>query len=262
MLKALYTAATGMCSQQTQVDVIANNLANVNTTGYKKADARFEDLLYVTSRNPGAVNKDGSTISGLQLGSGSQLVSTSKNFQAGTLISTDNPLDLAITGNGFFELQALDGSRVFTRDGSFTLDRDGTIVNHQGLKLIPSLGALPTGAQAKDVSINDDGTVSVRVGNTDTQLGQITLVTFANAAGLSAEGGNLYRETPASGSPTTTTPGENGAGALQQGNIEKSNVDIATELINLILAQRAYEVNTKAITTADQMLSTANQIAR
>ena len=262
MLKALYTAATGMRSQQTQVDVIANNLANVNTTGYKKADARFEDLLYVTTRNPGAVNKDGSTISGLQLGSGSQLVSTSKNFQPGVPISTDNPLDIMIAGNGFFELQALDGSRVFTRDGSFTLDRDGNVVTSQGLKLVPSLGALPTGGQAKDITISADGTVSVRVGNSDTQLGQITLVTFPNPAGLSAEGRNLYKETPASGSATTTPPGENGTGALLQGNIEKSNVDIATELINLILAQRAYEVNTKAITTADQMLSTANQLAR
>jgi flagellar basal-body rod protein FlgG len=262
MLKALYTAATGMRSQQTQVDVIANNLANVNTTGFKKSDARFEDLLYVTMKSPGARNKDGSTVSGVQLGSGSQLVATSRNFQTGVPIRTDNPLDLSISGNGFFELQAIDGTRVYTRDGSFTLDRDGSIVNHQGLKLVPSVGALPKGADARNVTINTDGTVNVRVGDQDTQLGQITLVTFPNPAGLSAEGSNLYRETPASGSPTTTPPGEEGAGTLEQGALEKSNVDIATELINLILAQRAFEVNTKAITTSDQMLATANQLAR
>jgi flagellar basal-body rod protein FlgG len=262
MLKALYTAATGMRSQQTQVDVIANNLANVNTSGYKKSDARFEDLLYVNMRQPGAANKDGSTMSGLQLGSGSQLVATARSFQPGALIQTGNPLDLAISGNGFFELQALDGTRVFTRDGSFQLDRDGAIVTTEGLKLVPSVGAVPQGAQATDLTIGKDGTVSVRVGEQITQLGQITLVTFPNAAGLSAEGGNLFRETPASGTPTTSPPGEGGSGPILQGNLERSNVDIATELISLILAQRAYEVNTKAITTADQMLQSANQLAR
>jgi flagellar basal-body rod protein FlgG len=262
MLKALYTAATGMRSQQTQVDVIANNLANVNTAGFKKSDARFEDLLYVNLRTPGTQNRDGSTIEGLQLGSGSQLVATSKSFQAGALIQTANPLDLAISGNGFFELQALDGSRVFSRDGSFSLDRDGNIVNHQGLKLVPSVGAVPQGAQAENVNVSQDGTVSVSVAGQIQQLGQITVVTFPNPAGLEAAGGNIFRETPASGTATTSPPGTNGAGAISQGNLERSNVDIATELINLILAQRAYEVNTKAITTADQMLASANQLSR
>jgi flagellar basal-body rod protein FlgG len=259
MLKALYTAAAGMRSQQTQVDVIANNLANVNTAGFKKSDTRFEDLLYVTMRQPGAANKDGSTMSGLELGSGSQLVSTTRSFQAGALIQTGNPLDLAISGDGFFELQALDGTRIYTRDGSFLPDKDGNIVNHDGLKLVPSPGTIPQGGQ---VTVAKDGTISVTVGDQITQLGQITLVTFTNPTGLSSEGGNLYRETPASGTPTTTPAGENGAGTILQGNIERSNVDIATELINLILAQRAFEVNSKAITTADQMLQSANQLAR
>jgi flagellar basal-body rod protein FlgG len=262
MLKALYTAASGMRSQQTQVDVIANNLANVNTAGFKKSDARFEDLLYVNVKQPGAANKDGSTMAGLQLGSGSQLVATARSFESGALIQTGNPLDLAISGNGFFELQGLDGTRVFTRDGSFLLDRDGNIVNHTGMKLVPPVGAVPQGAQATDVTISGDGTVSVRVGDQIQELGQITLVTFPNAAGLSSEGGNLFKETPASGTPTTAAPAENGAGQILQGNLERSNVDIATELINLILAQRAYEVNTKAIATSDQMLQSANQLAR
>jgi flagellar basal-body rod protein FlgG len=210
-------------------------------------------------RNPGAANRDGSTIAGLQLGSGSQLVSTTRSFEAGTPIQTGNPLDLAIQGEGFFELAAIDGTRIYTRDGSFLPDRDGNIVNHQGLKLVPSIGAIPRGAQ---ITIAPDGTVSTRVGDQITQAGQITLVTFTNPAGLSAEGNNLYRETPASGTPTTSPAGETGTGTILQGNIERSNVDIATELINLILAQRAYEVNTKAITTSDQMLQSANQLAR
>ncbi len=259
MFRALYTAAAGMRSQQTQVDVIANNLANVNTGGFKRADARFEDVLYQTIASPGAQNKDSSTIAGVQLGGGSQLIATVKSFSGGTVVQTTNPFDLAISGEGFFELQGQNGTRLFTRDGSFLPDKDGNLVNVHGLKLTPAIAPIPTGAQ---ITITPDGTVSSKVGDTTTQLGQISIVSFTNPAGLSAEGGNVFRESPASGTPTTTPPGENGAGQILQGSLERSNVDIATELINLILAQRAYEVNSKAINTSDQMLSTVNQIAR
>ncbi len=259
MFRALYTAATGMRSQQSQVDVIANNLANVNTSGFKRSDARFEDLLYVNPSNPGAANKDSSTIAGVQLGSGTQLVATVKNFTAGNPVQTGNSLDMAISGEGFFELAGPGGARLFTRDGGFMPDKDGNLVNARGLKLTPAISPIPTGAQ---VTISTDGTVTARVGDTISSLGQISLVTFTNPAGLASEGGNTFRETPASGTPTTAAPGESGAGTIVQGNIERSNVDIATELINLILAQRAYEVNSKAINTSDQMLATVNQIAR
>jgi flagellar basal-body rod protein FlgG len=259
MFRALYTAASGMRSQQTQVDVIANNLANVNTAGFKRSDVNFEDMLYATPVRPGTMRADGSTESGMQVGNGSHITATVKNFNNGTFIDTGRPLDLAIQGDGFFELQGVDGGRVFTRDGSFRLDKDGSIVNSQGLKLVPGLGQVPVGSK---LAISRDGTVTATVGDTVTQLGQISLVTFTNPAGLSAEGGNLYRQTEASGQPVTVNPGNQGAGEILSGSVERSNVDIATELINLILAQRAYETNSKAINTADQMLSQANQITR
>ena len=259
MIKALYTAASGMQSQQTEVDVIANNLANVNTAGFKRSRTNFEDLLYVTMQEPGARTGTGSGVAGLQVGSGSRLVSTTKIFSSGTFEQTGGNLDLAISGEGFFELQGPNGERMFTRNGHFLRDANGEIVTSQGLKLVPGITVPP---EADIVSVSQDGIVSYRSGDTTAEVGQINLVRFANPAGLSAEGGNVFQPTANSGDPTTVIPGAQGAGTVMQGWLEKSNVDIATELIALIIAQRAYEVNSKAIQTSDDMLSTTNNLTR
>ena len=259
MIKAMYTAAAGMNAQQTEVDVIANNLANVNTNGFKRSQTNFEDLLYVTMRQPGSPVSNGSTMIGLQVGSGARLVSTSKVFTAGTLLETSRPLDIAITGEGFFELAGLNGERFFTRDGHFNLDANGAIVNAAGLKLQPEITIPPN---AQDLSIAADGTISYTIDDTQQQAGQLTIVRFVNSAGLSSNGQNLFRLTGSSGDPVTEIPGQNGAGELRQGMIERSNVDVATELIELIIAQRAYEVNSKAISSSDEMLGTVNNMVR
>jgi flagellar basal-body rod protein FlgG len=263
MIKALYTAATGMKAQQLSVDVIANNLANVNTSGFKKSQLDFQDLLYVTQQRPGLDVAAGfQAPTGLQVGSGSRAVSTSKLFTTGTIQNTGRSLDLAIAGDGFFQVQLADGSNAYTRAGSFQVDRDLNIVTSDGKRLVPSI-SLPQ--DTLDVTIGVDGSVNVRTAGsptTQTNVGTITLVRFVNPAGLSSRGANLFEETPASGSPQTVTAGTQGAGEIQQGSLEGSNVDVVTELVGLITAQRAYEINSRAIRTTDEMLSTLNGLSR
>ncbi len=258
MIKALFTAATGMKAQQTRIDVIANNLANVNTTGFKKSQVNFEDLLYSTLRDPNEQTKNGLRPSGLQIGSGSRLVNTSKIYTPGVLEETGNPLDLVVTGAGFFQLQSISGDTVYTRDGNFGIDRDGNIVNSQGLKLIPNL----TVPQNATISVGADGFVTSTVGNTSSQIGQIQLVNFANPSGLDAKGGNVMRLSDASGTALTGNPGTIGFGSIVSGFLEKSNVEVVNELVGLITSQRAYETSSKAISAADDMLTTVNQILR
>lgn len=264
MLKSLYTTATGMKAQQTMVDVIANNIANVNTAGFKKSQASFEDLLYVTIQSPGLQrdSNGNATPIGLQVGSGSRLSGTTKVFSAGVLEITDRPLDVAIDGDGFFAVQLPDGSMGYTRDGQFQVNADGKIVTGQGYVLLPEV-TLPN--DLLDFSIDPEGRVTGRTaGNPDTStlFGQIDIHRFINPSGLLAIGGNVLRQTEASGPPTTNNPGQNGLGLLKQGFVERSNVQIVNELVNLIVAQRAYEVNSRAIQASDQMLSTATNIIR
>ncbi len=258
MIKALYTAATGMKAQQMRIDVIANNLANVNTTGFKRSNVNFEDLLYSTLRNPNERSATGVRPSGLQVGAGSRLVNTSKIFTPGSLEETGNALDMVITGQGFFQLQDIAGNTVYTRDGNFMVDRDGTIVNSQGLKMTPNLTVSPNA----QIAVSQDGIISQIVGDTTSQVGQIQLATFTNPAGLEAVGGNLFKKSEASGEATTGTPGSDGYGGLVGGFLERSNVEVVNELVGLITSQRAYETSSRAISAADEMLTTVNQIVR
>lgn len=260
MIKAMYTAASGMQAQQTEVDVIANNLANAQTSGFKKSMTNFEDLLYVNLREPGARNANGTGVAGLQVGSGSRLVSTSKIFTPGVQMQTGNDLDLAIKGDGFFEIQNTNGDRLFTRDGHFFKDANGDVVTQQGYKLQPALN-IPR--DAIQIEISPDGYVSYVTADAATQqIGQITIVRFTNPAGLESNGSNLFKATGNSGDPIVVAPGAEQSGELIQGYIERSNVDIATELISLILAQRAFEVNSKAVRVSDEMLNTTNNLTR
>ncbi|MBI1849938.1 MAG: flagellar basal-body rod protein FlgG [Planctomycetes bacterium] len=263
MIKALYTAATGMKAQQLSVDVIANNLANVNTSGFKKSQIDFQDLLYVSYQRPGLDVAQGfQAPTGLQVGSGSKAVATTKIFTPGTLQGTGRNLDVAIQGDGFFQVTLPDGTNAYTRAGSLQVDRDLNLVTSDGKRLVPAI-TLPS--DTTDVTIGADGGVAVRTAgapNSQTQVGQITLVRFVNPAGLSSRGANLFEESPASGSPQTVTPGTQCAGELQQGFLEGSNVDVVTELVGLITAQRAYEINSRAIRTTDEMLSTLNALNR
>jgi flagellar basal-body rod protein FlgG len=259
MIKAMFTAATGMRAQQTRIDVISNNLANANTAGFKKSLANFEDLLYRTVED--ATPSDGqlSRPTPLQIGSGSRLVSTTKVFTPGSIEETGQPLDLTISGKGFFQLTDINGNIVFSRDGNFKTDAAGQVVNSQGLRLEPAIN-VPQGA---DVTVGPDGQVYARVGDQQqTAVGTLQLVNFPNPAGLEAIGSNLLRETPASGAPITGQPGIDGLGRLTSGYLERSNVDVVTELVSLIISQRAYETNSRAISAADEMLTTVNQIVR
>ncbi len=257
MIKALYTAATGMQAQQTRIDVIANNLANVNTSGFKRSTASFQDLLYSHVAEAGTSNADGSTRpNGLELGSGSRLVSTSKVFTPGVLERTGRELDLVISGGGFFKLQDLTGNSVYTRDGSFHVDGEGNVVNSQGLKMDPAITVEP----GASIGISADGTVTSTVGDRSSQVGRINLVRFANPSGLKSLGANTLQLTDASGAEVTGFPGDEGFGTMTQGFIERSNVQVVDELVNLITSQRAYEINSRAISAADQMLTTVNNI--
>ena len=259
MIRSLHIARTGMDAQQTQMDVISNNLANVSTTGFKKSRPVFEDLLYQTLRQPGAQSSQQTQLpSGLQLGVGVRTVATERLFSQGSLTQTNNPLDLAINGNGFFQIQMPDGTTAYTRDGSFQTDSQGMLVTSSGYPLLPNV-SVPS--NAIQVTIARDGTGTVTLpGNTTTQLPQIQLATFVNPTGLQSQGENLFLETAASGTPQINAPGTNGVGVLNQTFIESSNVNVAEELVNMIIAQRAYELNSRAITTSDQMLQKLTQM--
>ncbi|NTV95915.1 MAG: flagellar basal-body rod protein FlgG [Thiobacillus sp.] len=260
MMRSLYIARTGLDVQQTQLDVISNNLANVSTTGFKKARAVFEDLLYQTIRQPGAQSSQQTQLpSGFQLGVGARTVATERIHTQGTLQQTGNALDVAINGRGFFQILMPDGSTTYTRDGSFQVDANGNLVTASGYQVQPNM-VLPQ--DALQVTIARDGTVSVTQPNnaTPTVLGQMQLATFTNATGLQSLGENLFAETAASGAPQVNNPGENGVGVLNQSFVENSNVNVAEELVNMIVAQRAYELNSRAITTSDQMLQRLTQI--
>jgi len=261
MLRAFSTAATGMTAQQTMVDVIANNLANVNTSGFKRSQLNFQNLLYVTMEEPGTEIASGiNSPSGIEIGSGVRVASTIKVFSPGELVNTGNPLDIAITGDGFLQVTMPNGDLQYTRDGSLLTNADGELVTTGGYAIEP---AISVPIDAVSVTIEKDGGVNI-VDSSGSQsvVGTIQLARFPNPSGLSNEGGNLLAENDASGTPTTGTPGENGFGSIQAGFLEKSNVQMVTELVNLITAQRAYEINSKAIKVGDDMLRTANGIVR
>lgn len=260
MIRALYSARTGMNGQQTQLDVIANNLANVNTDGFKKSRTQFEDLLYQSERAVGAETVAGGMVpTGVQIGMGTKVTSVQKIFTQGDFIETGNQLDLAISGNGFFKI-VRDGEDYYTRDGSFKTDADGYIVTANGDRLQPEF-AVPQGTTSINVDAGGMLTAQDDAGQTLGSV-QLTLHTFINPAGLKAVGGNLFIETDASGAPTEYNPGTEGVGELVQNFLETSNVDVTEEMVNLIITQRAYESNSKAITTADQLLEIANTLKR
>lgn len=260
MIRSLWIARTGMDAHQTQLDVITNNLANVSTNGFKRARAVFEDLLYQTMRQPGALNTQQNTIpSGLQIGTGVRPVATERIHTQGNIQQTGGTLDVAVQGEGFFQIQMPDGTLSYTRDGAFQKDAQGVMVTSSGFPVQPQI-TIP--ADAVSVTIGRDGVVSVlQAGqNAPTQIGQLQLATFVNTGGLQSVGENLFVETASSGVPTPNTPGSNGAGLLNQGFVETSNVNVVEELVNMIQTQRAYEINSRAIQTSDQMLARLTQL--
>ena len=262
-MRALDIAATGMQAQQTNVEVIANNLANMNTTGYKEQRAQFQDLLYQNTEQPGAQTSDSGTVlpSGIQLGAGVRTAAVYRITSQGDLQSTSNPLDMAIQGDGYFQVTMPDGSLAYTRSGNFALSPTGEIVTDKGYTVSPGI-AVP--ATALSVTVNSQGQVQATVpGQTAAQtLGQLQLVRFPNEAGLSAQGDNMFTETTSSGSPQTGVPGGPGFGTIQQGYLETSNVNPVEEITSLITAQRAYEMNSKVVTAADQMMQTTSQMGQ
>lgn len=260
MIRSLWIARTGLDAQQTQLDVISNNLANVSTNGFKRARAVFEDLLYQTMRQPGAQSSQQTQIPvGLQLGTGARPVSTARIFMQGNLQKTDNPLDMGINGAGFFQILLPDGTIGYTRDGSFQKDNQGQLVTSEGYPLQPNI-TIP--ADALSITIGSDGVVTVTQPGVaaPTQIGSVQLATFINPGGLQSIGQNLFLETAASGTPTPNTPGTNGAGVINQTYVETSNVNVAEELVTMIQTQRAYEINSKVVSTSDQMLGRLTQL--
>ncbi|MBK7590184.1 MAG: flagellar basal-body rod protein FlgG [Betaproteobacteria bacterium] len=260
MIRSLSIAKTGLDAQQTQLDVISNNLANVSTSGFKRSRAVFEDLLYQTIRQPGAQSSQQTQLpTGLQLGTGVRPVATERLFTQGNLQQTGNSLDVAINGQGFFQVSLPDGTVAYTRDGSFHLDAQGQLVTSSGYSLSPAI-TIPANAQT--ITIGRDGIVSVtQVGQpAPTQVGSLQLASFVNPAGLQGRGENLFLETASSGTASTSTPGSNGAGVVQQNYIETSNVNVVEELVAMIQTQRAYELNSKAVQTSDQMLQRLTQL--
>jgi len=259
MMKALSSAASGMAAQQFNLDTISNNLANVNTSGFRANIAQFQDQAYQTLQAAGEPVGASNTPAGQQVGLGVKIASSEKLFTQGALTQTGNNLNVGIQGDGFFQITQPDGSIAYTRDGSFIENSNGALVTANGNFLSPSI-TVPSNAVS--VNIGQDGTVAVQLpGSTTTQqVGQITLARFTNPDGLTAIGNNLYTQTAASGSPIVSAPGLNGSGILEAGYLENSNVSVITEMVNMITAQRAFEANSKSVSTADQMLSTAVQL--
>jgi flagellar basal-body rod protein FlgG len=259
MIRSLWISKTGLDAQQTQLDVVANNLANVGTTGFKRSRVAFEDLLYQNVRQAGSNSSQQTQLpTGLQIGTGVRPTSTPRMFTQGNLQQSGNQLDLAINGQGFFQIQLPDGTTAYTRDGSLHTDSNGVLVTSSGFALSPSITIPPT---AQAVTIGQDGTVTVTMAGqaAPQNVGQIQLANFVNPGGLEAKGQNLFVETAASGTPSTNAPGTNGTGLLNQGFLETSNVNVVEELVNMIQTQRAYEINSKAIQTSDQMLARLTQ---
>jgi len=262
MIKAMRTAASGMSGQQMNVDNIANNLANVNTTGFKRSKLEFQDVLYQNYRRAGVASAVGSEVPvGLAIGYGTRPAATVREFSTGDLSLTTNPLDIAIEGNGFFQVQLPDGSTGYTRDGAFKLSADGRLVTSDGYFVLPEI-TIPEDATA--ISVGQDGVIEVQQFGQDepTEIGQLELARFVNPAGLAAIGRNILIQTSASGDPITDTPGMDGLGRANQGYLEMSNVQVVDEMVNMIVAQRAYEMNSKAIQTADDMSQVANNLKR
>jgi flagellar basal-body rod protein FlgG len=260
MIRSLWIAKTGMEGQQNKLDSIANNLANVGTNGYKKAGVVFEDLMYQSLRPAGAASSEQTSLpTGLNVGLGVRVAASTRNFGQGTLTQSGNTLDVAIKGQGFFQVQLPDGTTAYTRDGAFQVDANGQLVNSAGNPVQPGI-TIPANAQS--ITIAADGTVSVKVpGQVAPQnAGTLQLANFVNPAGLEPRGGNLFAETEASGTPNTGSPTNNGLGALQQGFVEGSNVNVVEELVSMIATQRAYELNSKAVQTSDQMLARLAQL--
>ncbi|HVP06721.1 MAG TPA: flagellar basal-body rod protein FlgG [Candidatus Acidoferrum sp.] len=262
MIKAMRTAASGMSAQQMNVDNIANNLANVNTSGFKKSKLEFQDVLYQNYRKAGTASAVGLIVpSDLSIGYGTRPVASTREFTTGDLSQTGNPLDLAIDGDGFFQVQRPDGTTAYTRDGAFKMSADGRVVTSDGYYVLPQI-TIPENTTS--ISVGSDGMVEVmQFGqDTPTQVGQLELARFINPSGLSAIGKNLLVQTTASGAPTTNIPSQGGMGTIDQGYLEMSNVQVVDEMVNMIVAQRAYEMNSKAIQTADDMASIANNLKR
>ena len=260
MIRSLFIAKTGLEAQQTKLDVITNNLANVSTTGFKRSRAVFEDLLYQNVRQPGAQSSQQTNLpSGMQIGTGVRAVATERMFTQGNPQLTGNSKDVMVNGSGFFPVLLPDGTQAYTRDGSFQSDANGRLVTSSGYAIEPAI-TIPANAEA--ITVGRDGTVSVKLPGTaaPTQVGSLQLATFINPAGLESRGENLYVETGASGNPNLNVPGTNGAGVLMQGYVESSNVNVVEEMVNMIQTQRAYEINSKAITTSDQMLQKLAQL--
>ncbi|HEY1844028.1 MAG TPA: flagellar basal-body rod protein FlgG [Buttiauxella sp.] len=260
MIRSLWIAKTGLEAQQTNMDVISNNLANVSTNGFKRQRAVFQDLLYQTMRQPGAQASEQTTLpTGLQLGTGVSTVATERLHTQGQMTETGNDYNVAIQGKGFFQIQLPDGTTAYTRDGAFKPNENGQIVDASGNPVQPGLTVPP---DAQTLTVGEDGIVSVTVPGqaAPQQIGQLTLATFINDSGLESIGGNLYRETQSSGAPNEVTPGMDGAGRLKHKYIETSNVNVAEELVTMIQVQRAYEINSKAVSTSDQMLQRLSQL--
>lgn len=262
MIRSLWTAASGMQGQQKSIDVVANNLANVNTTGFKRSRADFQDLVYQNLKSTGSPATNATQVpTGIQIGLGSRLAAVTKIFTAGDFTQTGNELDLAIEGAGFFQITMPDGTVGYSKAGAFKRDSTGQVVTPDGNPLSPAI-TIPS--NATKINIGSDGTVSIQVAgqSATTTVGNIQLATFSNPSGLSSQGKNIFYATDASGVSTTGTPGQNGIGTVAQGLLEMSNVNVAEEMVNMIVGQRAYEINSKAVQASDEMLQTANNLKR